>query len=165
MITTATIEAFSVAEAIAKADEIYKAFGNKVDIDLSILAGDNNAERAARLGYAFPWLKTALNTQTAPNKTGAIEFDHFAGIGNKPQKIASAASAIESAGLMGASFKPILFVGTQVVKGINYWFIAEQTIITNPPQKKIVTIAVNEFDGEFEIVKGSIHEIRFEISE
>ena len=96
--------------------------------------------------------------------TGAIKFTDFAGIGDQPQKIASAASAIETAELMGASYKPILYCGTQPVRGTNYWFIAEQTRITNPPKKALVTIAVNEFQGNFEVVNGSIHEIKFEIS-
>ena len=57
MVTTATVEAFSVAEVIDKVDGVHKAFGNDVEIDLEILAGDNADDRAERLGYAFTWLK------------------------------------------------------------------------------------------------------------
>lgn len=171
MVTTTKIEAKTVAEAAAKVYEIHDEFGKNVNIALSILAGDDNAERAELLGYAFTWLKNNLNIEDnvkiklEPSRmTGAIEFTDFAGIGDQPQKIASAASAIETSELTGASYKPILFVGTQSVRGVNYWFFAEQTRSTNPPKKKIVTIAVNEFQGKFEIVNGSVHEIKFEIS-
>ena len=157
MVTTATVEAFSVAEAVAKVDEIHKAFGMNIDIDITILA---DADNAGSLSYAFPWLKNKSLEETSM-AVGAIEFDHFAGIGNKPQKIASAAAAIENAGLMGASYKPILFVGTQPVRGINYWFFAEQTLVTNPPQKRIVKLAVNEFQGKFEIAEKTIKVINF----
>ena len=158
-VTTATVEAFSVVEAIAKVDEIHKAFGNDVEIDIEILAGEDNAERSARLGYAFTWLKNQSLEGT--NMTGAIQLTDFTGIGNQPQKVASAASAVETAELTGASYKPILFVGTQPVRGINYWFFAEQTLVTNPPQKHIVKLAVNEFQGKFEIVPKSIKAINF----
>ena len=56
---------------------------------------------------------------------GKIDFADFEGITNMPQEVASACSALETAGLCGASYKPLLFVGTQVTKGVNYWFIAE----------------------------------------
>ena len=92
---------------------------------------------------------------------GAIEFNIITDMTKLPQKIASAASAIENAGLMGASYKPILFVGTQTVRGINYWFFAEQTLVTNPPVKRIVKLAVNEFQGKFEIAEKTIKVINF----
>ena len=73
-----------------------------------------------------------------------------------PQKAASAWVAIEG-GIVGAGYKPLLYVGSQVVKGVNHWFIAEQTLILAQPERHIVKIAVNEFnqakdDGEFETV-------------
>lgn len=87
---------------------------------------------------------------------GAIQFEDFEGLTSMPQAAVSAWSAVESSGLSGASFKPLLYVGTQVVKGINHWFIAEETRTTNPPVKHIVTIAINEFNGIYAIVPGSI---------
>lgn len=87
---------------------------------------------------------------------GKIEFEEFAGLTDMPQRAASAWSAMETGGLVGASYKPLLYVGTQIVKGVNHWFIAEQTLITNPPVKHIVAIAVNEFNGVYAIVPGSI---------
>ena len=89
-------------------------------------------------------------------KTGAIEYDIITDMTKLPQKIASSASVIENAGLVGASYKPIIYFGAQVVHGVKYWFFAEQTLITNPPQKRIVKMAVIEVQGKFEIVKDSI---------
>ena len=86
---------------------------------------------------------------------GAIQFENFEGLTKMPQKAASAWSAVNN-GLVGASYKPLIFIGTQVAKGTNYWFIAEQTLTTNPPVKHIVTIAINEFNGVFAVVPNSI---------
>lgn len=86
---------------------------------------------------------------------GAIQFENFEGLTEMPQRAASAWAAV-NAGIVGASYKPLVFVGTQVVKGVNYWFIAEQTLITNPPVKHIVKIAVNEFNGVYAVVPNSI---------
>ena len=158
MVTTATIEATSVAEAVAKVDAIHKAFGSNVDIDLNILADDTAGEPDAKtLGYAFNWLKNKAQEETnMAGKTGAIEYDVITDMTKLPQRIASAASAIENAGLVGASYKPIAYIGAQPVRGVNYCFFAEQTLITNPPKKSIVEIKVNEFQGNFEIVRDSI---------
>ena len=85
---------------------------------------------------------------------GKIEFENFEGLSKMPQKAASAWSAVST--LVGASYKPLVFVGTQVARGTNYWFIAEQTLTTNPIAKHIVTIAINEFGGVYAIVPSSI---------
>ncbi|MBR4382083.1 MAG: hypothetical protein IKP64_00835 [Selenomonadaceae bacterium] len=158
MVTTATIEANSVEEAVAKVDAIHKAFGSNVDIDLNILADETIDERdVEKLGYAFNWLKNKAQEETnMAGKTGAIEYDIITDMTKLPQRIASAASAIENAGLAGASYKPIIYFGAQIVHGVKYWFFAEQTLITNPPQKRIVKMAVIEVQGKFEIVKDSI---------
>ena len=160
MVTMATVEAFSVAEAVAKVDEIHKAFGMNIDIDITILA---DADKSERLDYAFPWLKNNESQEETnmAEKTGEIELNIITDMTKLPQKIASAASAIENSGLTGASYKPILFVGTQTVRGINYWFFAEQTLVTNPPVKRIVKLAVNEFQGKFRIAEKTIKVINF----
>lgn len=158
MVTTATIEANSVEEAAAKVDAIHKAFGSNVDIDLNILADETIDERdVEKLGYAFNWLKNKAQEETnMAGKTGAIEYDVITDMTQLPQRIASASATIENAGLAGASYKPIIYFGAQVVHGVKYWFFAEQTLITNPPQKRIVKMAVIEVQGKFEIVKDSI---------
>ena len=88
---------------------------------------------------------------------GKIEFEEFEGLTKMPQKAASAWSAVD--GIIGASYKPLLFIGEQVARGTNYWFIAEQTLITATPTKHIVTIAINEFGGIYTIVPSGIEVI------
>lgn len=82
---------------------------------------------------------------------GQIKFEEFKALEKMPQQAASAWSAFETAGLVGASYKPILYVGQQEVKGTNYVFIAEQTLMTAGQDKHLVTIKVNEFEGEYSI--------------
>jgi len=90
-------------------------------------------------------------------KTGGIKFEEFKGLTAMPQKAASAWSGgVEQKGLVGASYKPVLYVGEQLVKGTNYHFIAEQTLVLREPETHLVKMAINEFNGEYSIVKGSI---------
>ena len=91
---------------------------------------------------------------------GQIIFENFEGLIKMPQKAASAWSAIEG-GLVGASYKPLVYVGSQQVKGVNHWFIAEQTLMTATPEKKIVTLAINEFNGIYAVIPTSINEVKF----
>ena len=67
-----------------------------------------------------------------------------------PQKAASAWSVMS--GIVGTKYKPIAYVGTQVVKGVNHVFIAEQTMLTANFDRHIVLVTVNEFDGNFSLV-------------
>lgn len=97
------------------------------------------AEEKQELGYAFTWLTSF----------GKVQLEQF-GSAALPQKYASAWSAVE--GLTGASYKPLLCLGTQLTKGTNYYFIAEQTLMTNPIIKQVVRLVINEFNGEYEIV-------------
>lgn len=90
---------------------------------------------------------------------GGIQLEEFKGLTSMPQKAASAWIAVEGSGFTGAGYKPLLYVGSQLAKGINHWFIAEQTLILAQPERHIVKIAVNEFnqkiegkDDEFETV-------------
>ena len=83
--------------------------------------------------------------------TGAIQFENFTGLTSMPQKAASAWAKVDE--LVGADYLPLLYVGTQVVRGVNHWFIAQVTTSgTANPKKKIVKLAVNEFQGKFEVV-------------
>lgn len=86
---------------------------------------------------------------------GAIKFEEFEGLSKMPQRAATAWGAVDGT-LVGASFKPLLYVGTQVAKGVNHWFIVEETMTTNPPVKHITTLAINEYNGIYAIVPGSI---------
>ena len=89
---------------------------------------------------------------------GKIDFENYEGLKTMPQSAASAWAAIDG-GLCGASYKPLLYVGKQNVRGINHWFIAEQTLVTKEPVKHIVTIAINEFNGAYAVVPSSIEVI------
>ena len=41
------------------------------------------------------------------------------------------------------------YVGTQVVKGVNHVFLAEQTMMTVHFDRHIVIVTINEFDGKY----------------
>lgn len=69
------------------------------------------------------------------------------------QRAASAWGAVEGAGFVGATFTPILYCGKQMVRGVNHLFIAEETLSTFGQNKRIVAIVVNEFNGNYEVVK------------
>lgn len=91
------------------------------------------------LGYSFTWLTSF----------GKVQLEQF-GAAALPQKYASAWSAVE--GLVGASYKPLLCLGSQLARGINYYFIAEQTLVTNPPIRRVVRLTINEFEKEYKLV-------------
>ena len=87
---------------------------------------------------------------------GKINFNIITDLTKLPQKVASAMSEIENPEVVGASYKAVMYVGDQLVRGINYWFIAEQTLTTRDFDKHLVLIAVNEFENKFEIIRPSI---------
>ena len=90
---------------------------------------------------------------------GQIELQILTDLTKAPQRVASAVSAIETSGLTGATYKPLMYCGDQPVRGINHWFIAEQTLVTAKPERHIVKLAVNEFNGEYKLVAKSIERI------
>ena len=81
---------------------------------------------------------------------GGIEIIEQKGLSEMPQRAASAWTAMNT--LLGATYKPIAYVGTQVVKGVNHFFIAEQTLITATAIRHIVLATINEFDGSYSVV-------------
>ena len=87
---------------------------------------------------------------------GAIELEQFKACA-LPQEYASAWTAVE--GQLGASFKPLLCLGKQVVKGVNYFFIAEETLVTHPPKRRVIQLTIHGFNGEYELIGESIEEI------
>lgn len=119
-----------------------------------------------KLDYAFNWLsdeKSAMfelvkqQVQDANPILGALEFEPFDGLTKMPQGFASAQTAMDK--LIGATYKPLLCVAKQQAKGTIYWFFALQTLVTANPEQHIVTIAINEFNGNFSPVNGSIVKI------
>lgn len=87
---------------------------------------------------------------------GKIQLKNFEAC-KLPQKAASAFSILE--GLDGASYKPLIYGAEQEVKGVNHWFIAEMTLNFANNERHIVLLAINEFEGNFELVKKSIEVI------
>ena len=83
-------------------------------------------------------------------KFGEIEVLEQKEMSAFPQRAASAWSVMT--GIVGARYKAIAYVGTQIVKGVNHVFIAEQTFITATPIRHIVLVTINEFDGNFSLV-------------
>ena len=129
------------------------------------MADEQEKIEQEKLDYAFSWLSAEngngifeavkAQMQAANPILGAIEFEFYdCTKGNMPQKYQSAWTAAE--GLTGASYKPLMTVGKQQAKGTNYWFIAEQTMATRTPETHIVTLAINEFGGNYTPVNGSI---------
>ena len=84
---------------------------------------------------------------------GSIEVVEQQGLTKMPQEAASAWSSFDgSMGLYGrAGYKPISYVGKQIVKGVNHVFIAEQTLIIAEPVRHIVIVKINNFDGKYSI--------------
>ena len=93
---------------------------------------------------------------------GAIEFEKFEG-GKLPQKAASAWAAVDGMKLVGVGYTPIAYIGSQPVRGTNHWFIAQMTLFTANTEKRIVTLAVNEFNGVYTVVPTSINGVNFTI--
>jgi len=90
---------------------------------------------------------------------GGLEFEDFESI-KPPQDVASAISGVD--GLSGSSFKFIKLLAKQPCKGVNYWILAEETIVATG-EKKIVNIAINGFEGNYAIIPSSREELTFSI--
>ena len=106
-------------------------------------------------------LRTAKTTQRLQTLTGQeIEnmltvggwtLDDFKG-GNLPQKVQTAFSAVTS-DLLGVQYVPLLYIGSQVVNGVNYCLIAQQSLVLSEPRKHIVKMIINESsDGTYKLV-------------
>lgn len=90
---------------------------------------------------------------------GKINLENFTGMTSMPQRAASAWVGSRIDELTGAKFKPLLYLGDQVVNGTNYYFIAEETLPTNPVVRRVVRLTIHELGGEFTLLGGSVMEI------
>lgn len=90
---------------------------------------------------------------------GEIKILEQEGLTQLPQKAASAWSVMSD--IVGCNYKPLAYVGTQQVKGINHWFIAEQTVLNATLDKNIVYLAINEFNDTFTLIPHTITRIEF----
>ena len=92
---------------------------------------------------------------------GKIELEKFE-VEKLPQKAASAWSGAFEKGFVGAEYKPIKYCGTKQVRGVNYCFIAEQTISSAAFDRELVSLQINEFNGEYTLVPTSIHKLNWD---
>ena len=89
---------------------------------------------------------------------GKIQLENFNGITQMPQDVASAwHDAFD--GLVGVGYKPLVYLGKQIVNGVNYYFVAEQTFMTNPVYRRVVCLAINANDNDVTLIDESIREI------
>lgn len=89
---------------------------------------------------------------------GKINLVNFSGVTEMPQEVATAWHDA-FADYVGVSYKPLLYLGEQVVRGVNYYFVAEQTFMTNPPFRRVVLLAINANDNDVELIEDSVKEI------
>lgn len=48
-------------------------------------------------------------------------------------------------GLIGVKYTPVMYVGSQVVKGMNYYIVAEARVVRPDSEPYAVTICINDF--------------------
>lgn len=89
-------------------------------------------------------------------ETGSWKID--VNTSGMPQKVASAMTALETQ-LVGAEYKMIAYLGSQVVNGTNHAVLAEQTVLTGKDSKNIVILVFNEKPNEKEATLVSIDRI------
>ena len=80
---------------------------------------------------------------------GQIKLVEFKSLETMPQAYQTAWDSVEWYKLTGANYKPVLVAGEQVVHGMNYYFLAEQTIMNGTCDRHLVLIAINECDGQY----------------
>lgn len=75
-----------------------------------------------------------------------------------PQKVATAVAKLTDE-LFGADYKPIAYLGSQVVNGINHAVLAEQTILNGKDTKNAVVIVFNEKPNTMDVSLVSINTV------
>ena len=74
---------------------------------------------------------------------------------NLPQKVASAFTAVTGE-LVGADYQPVLYVGKQIVNGVNYCVVCVQKLVVPNGEKRLVKMVINEAtDGKASLVSVS----------
>ena len=61
--------------------------------------------------------------------------------------------------LVGVGYKPLVYLGYQIVHGVNYFFIAEQTLMTKDMDRRVIKMAINELGANYKILGDSIEVI------
>ena len=81
-----------------------------------------------------------------------------------PQKVATGfAKVFES--MVGASYEPIAYLGSQLVNGTNHALLCKQTLIVKEDVKAIVLVVLNEKPGDVDGSNFSIVEIKTLVSD
>lgn len=62
---------------------------------------------------------------------------------NLPQQVATGFSEVTQA-LVGATYEPVLYVGTQVVHGTNHMLICKQTLAAKGAPEHLVKMVLNQ---------------------
>jgi hypothetical protein len=75
-----------------------------------------------------------------------------------PQKVATAVGELADQ-LIGAEYKPIAYLGSQVVNGTNHAVLAEQTILTGKDTKNVVVLIFNEKPNEMKATLVNIERV------
>ena len=96
-----------------------------------------------KLDYAFNWLEGGLNM------FGQLQLEQFTGLTSMPQKAASAWDGAFTPEPVGVKFKPLLYLGSQLVNGTLHWFIAERTQPYRFEIRNVVKMAILEKDGQY----------------
>lgn len=71
--------------------------------------------------------------------------------GSLPEKAASAFAAVKDS-LVGASYVPVLYCGSQVVRGTNYMILCEQRLSDQEGTRHLVKMVINAFQEQYDIV-------------
>lgn len=72
---------------------------------------------------------------------GGIQLAQFKDVA-LPQEVATAFFAV-TAQLIGATYTPVLYVGSQLVNGTNYYVLAERAIVVPNAPKSLVCVVIN----------------------
>ena len=97
---------------------------------------------------------------------GQMNLAQFQGLKNMPQEAQSAWDAVfpttgdgSEEKLVGAGYKPLLYLGDQLVDGTLHWFIAEQTIPYKYEIRHVIKMAILEKDGEYKFSEETVSKI------
>ena len=104
------------------------------------------------LDYAFTWLG-------GNNMFGQMQLEQFTPLTSMPQKAASAWDGAFTPEMVGVTFKPLLYLGSQVVNGTLHWFIAERTQPYRFEIRNVVKLAILEKDGQYTFDEDTISKI------
>ena len=80
---------------------------------------------------------------------GKIILAKFKALEEMPQKYQSAWDGVEWEKFTGAKYNPILCAGEQLVHGMKYYYVAEQTLLDAVGTRHLVRLAIVEIDDEY----------------